>query len=166
MPRAKKKSDPKSPIKGEEVAEKAKRVEKTVEAVVDEVAKDLKIGPETKANERWLPFGIRLVTLLTLLGGLAILGNAFADNYLFRPIDISFYIFRLVMGLLLILIAYGLHRRRLYAIWILGLALIPSFFANPLLAIFPALILAYLYRNRSYFRKMQEFKIGKMTFKV
>jgi hypothetical protein len=144
------------------VSDKTEVIERNVEQVVEQVADDLDIK---LPSEKQFPFGIRLVILLTLLGGVAIVGNIFADSYSFQPISISFYIFRLIMGLLLVLIAYGLHQRRLFAIWILGFTTIISFISNPFLAILPIATLIYLYTKRKLLKQTKEIKIGKTILK-
>lgn len=142
----------------ERVIKAEKKIEKTTEKVVDELEIRL---PKT---EGVLPFEVRLIMLLSLLGGLAIVGGLFADTFTFEKVNVLFYFFRLSMGLLLIFIAYALHKRRLYALWLFAMSVILGCVSNPLLSILPALIFLYLYTQRKKFKLTKTIKIGK--FKI
>ncbi|MEX1063998.1 MAG: hypothetical protein WED06_01515 [Candidatus Paceibacterota bacterium] len=127
---------------------KVKEVEEEVEKEVEEVAKDLQINLPL-GN---LPLPIKLIVLFTLIGGLSIVGSAFADIFDSASVSLSFYILRLVAGLLFILIAYGLYRKQRWAIWLNALMVVIGFLINPILSLFPAVIVAYLYFKKDLFR--------------
>lgn len=122
--------------------------ETPIEKAVEKVAEDLNIELPETANT---PFGYRMITLLVLLGGIAIVGNVFSDNFSFHNVNILLYFARLAIGLLLVMIAYGLNKRRFYAVWLMGAATIISMISDLYLAIVPLLVFIYLYRQQEVF---------------
>ncbi len=127
---------------------KVEKVGEEVEEEVEEIAKDLQINLPL-GN---LPLPIKLIILFTLIGGLSIVGSAFADIFSSIDVSLSFYIIRLIAGLFFILIAFGLYRKERWAIWLNGLMVVIGFMINPILIIFPAVIVAYLYFKKDLFR--------------
>ena len=120
---------------------------KKIEEEVEKVAKELNIElPKTN-----LPWLVKVISILTLVGGLSVAGGAFAD--IFNPAEVSFifYILRLLAGVAFIAVSYGLIKQKRWGIWIYGLAVILGIFINPTLAILPIIIVAYLYTQRNYF---------------
>lgn len=145
------------------ITHKAEAIGKDVERVVEKVADELEVGlPNTKSA----PFGVRLITLLILLGGIAIVGNVFSDSYSIHGVNFLFYIFRLIIGFLLVSIAYWLNHRKLFAVWLLGLAIIPGLILNPYLSALPLAALVYLYIKRDTFSVLKEIPIYNFVIKI
>ncbi len=94
---------------------------------------------------------VKIVALLTLIGGTSVLGATFVD--LFNPGHGNFwlYLLRMVSGALLLSAAYGLIKRQRWALWIYGVVVVAGALINPILAIFPAALLLYLIWRRGYF---------------
>lgn len=141
----------------ESLPEKAITVGDAIEHVVEEIAEDLQVALPAETSN---PFGVRFVTLLTLLGGIAIVGGVFADSYSLHQPHIGFYFFRLIVGCLLIFIAFGLNHRKLFAIWLFGLVAVLGWQLNPITSLLPILAVAYLYKKRALF-----VQTGVLTYK-
>lgn len=121
--------------------------ESSVEEGMREIAQDLQINLP-KSQLQW---PIRLIALFTLIGGLSIAGSSFAD--VFNPAEVGFlfYLLRLIASFLFIVIAYGLIKRKRWAIWLYGLLVLIGLFVNFAFSVFPALIVFYLYTQRRFF---------------
>lgn len=116
---------------------------------IDDFSKTLNIN---LPNESYLP--VKIIAYLTAIGGLSIVGSIFAD--IVRPMQISlfFYIFRGFVGFLMILVGYGILKRRGWAVWLYGGISFISLFVNSTLAILPICITLYLYMKKDLFTQV------------
>ncbi|MCL5016206.1 MAG: hypothetical protein M1312_01145 [Patescibacteria group bacterium] len=112
-----------------------------------------------------LPFGnmplpMKIITLLTSAGGLSIVASMFAD--IVRPQDIHFhfYLLRVITGVLMLIVGYGIAKRKEWSLWLYGGVSVISLFINPILSIVPIGITIYLYVGRAYFTDGFSKKIG------
>lgn len=117
------------------------------ERILEKAAKTLQVDLTTKKIDIWL----KLIALLTLVGGLSILGNVISDTVSTRAITPGFYTLRIVIGIMAVSISYGIIERRSWAIWLYAVIVIIGFILNPWIAALPALILIYLYTQRKEF---------------
>lgn len=118
------------------------------ESFVERAAEELKISlPQTD-----LPWVLKIIALFALVGGLSIIGSSFADIFGQEKVGFGRYILRLGSGIAFLLIAYGLVEKRRWAVWLYGFLVVVGLWLNFYLAIFPALIVAYLYFRRRHFR--------------
>src|SRR5690606_16618272 len=108
--------DPATPDKEEEVAEK--------------------ISEELNVNlpGQYLPLPIRLIAYFTLIGGLSIVGSLFSDIVRPQGENPIFYVMRIAVGVLAILIAYGILEKKRWAIWLYGVLALVALNFNPFLA--------------------------------
>ncbi len=123
------------------------------EKEVEEVSKTLNIT---------LPFGsmplpMKIIAFLTTVGGLSIVASLLAD--VVGSADISFlrYLLRVIIGFLMLLIGYGIIKKKIWALWLYGsisvVGLFINFTENFMLALIPIAITGYLYYERDYFEK-------------
>lgn len=118
-----------------------------VDGAIEQVAHDLQLNlPLTN-----LPLIDKIIALLTLIGGLGILGSTLAD--IFYPDRIAFYLYtiRLVAGFSFLGISYGLIHRQRWAIWWYSFLVVLALFINPVAALVPGLIVIYLYSQGHLF---------------
>lgn len=117
------------------------------ETVLEKAAEDLKINlPEVN-----LPVGLKIVAVLTLIGGLGTLGNLFANIFNTATFDLRLYILQLIGGVLFVTVSYGILKRQNWATWLYALLVCIALFINWPLAILPSAIVLYMYLNRKYF---------------
>jgi hypothetical protein len=120
---------------------------KNEESKLAEAAQELHVNlPEGN-----LPLGLKIVAVLTLVGGLSSLGSAFADIFTFQEFALKPYLLRLIGGGIFIFISYGIVKRQNWATWLYGAMVIVSLFIQWQVAVFPAIIVVYMYLNRKYF---------------
>lgn len=125
---------------------KPKEPEVNEDSPLEKVADELHVNlPEVN-----LPLGLKLVALLTLVGGLGTLSSMFAGIFDTQDFDLKSYIFRLIGGVIFIAISYGIIKRQNWATWLYGVMVIFSLIINWPLAILPAVIVIYMYFNRKY----------------
>lgn len=98
-----------------------------------------------------IPLPIKVIALLTYIGGLSIVASVFADIVWPQRVSWFFYFVRMLTGVLMILVGYGLIKKREWSAWLYGAISFIGLFVNPLLAILPIAITFYLYFNRTYF---------------
>lgn len=98
-----------------------------------------------------IPLPMKLLTLFTTIGGTGILAGVVTDIVRPQAVVAHFYLLRLSMGIAMILVAYGTIKRKRWTIWLYGGISIIGFFFNPLVAIIPLLITAYIYFQKDYF---------------
>ena len=123
-----------------ELKEEERKIRKAAEAL------DIKL-PETKG-----PFGINLVALFFLIGGIAVVGSTFTD--IFGPrLGPWVVVFRTTVGIASLFIAYGLIKKLRWSLWLYGLLMIASIFFNPVLSVLYVLVLVYLLSNKNVFQK-------------
>lgn len=120
----------------------------SAEDAIEETAKKLHLDLTTKN----INVGLKLIALLTLVGGLSILGNIIADTVNTREIHPGFYSLRLVIGVLAIAVSYGIVEKESWSIWLYGVIVLIGFLLNPWAALLPAGILIYLYSKKESFK--------------
>lgn len=115
--------------------------------IVDRVSKELKIElPGGKS-----PSVIRLIAFFTLIGGIGIIGSLLTDIIDTESKPFYIYVMRLLVGFIAIAIAYGIIELKSWSIWLYGLIVLVALFINPLVAIFPLVVVIYLVTQRSKF---------------
>jgi hypothetical protein len=117
--------------------------------VGDKISQDLQVALPGKD----LPLFIRIIAFFTLGGGLSIIGSLFAEDIL-RPSseDIGFYIVRIIVGAIALIIGYGIVKKERWAIWLYGALTLYAAFSNPIFAFMPGMVVFYLYTQRKFFR--------------
>ncbi|MDP3954359.1 MAG: hypothetical protein Q8Q06_02995 [bacterium] len=119
--------------------EETDKAEKAVEKIAEEMNVLLPKNGET--------IGVRIIALLSLVGGLGILGAIITDIF---GGEVSFGIrfARMLSGVSFLVIAYGMIKRRRWAIWFWGLITLVAAFTNPSAAIILVAIFIYLWIRR------------------
>lgn len=119
----------------------------TLESKAQKISEELEVNLPAKG----LLLPIRLIALFTLLGGLSILGGAFADIVDSEKTELGIYVMRLIIGLLAVASAYGIIERERWAFWLYGIIVIVGLINNPWIAALPAIALVYLFIHRDLF---------------
>lgn len=98
-----------------------------------------------------IPLPMKIIALLTSAGGLSIIASIFAD--IVRPNEtiLHFYLLRIVTGLVMIFVGYGIIKQREWSLLLYGMVSVASFLINPIASIIPILITLYLIWNKHYF---------------
>lgn len=117
--------------------------EKKIEALAGEL--------EVKFPKGTLPFAIRIITLVLIIGGLSILGSVFTDFSIPKNGGFTLYVYRLITGIVFVVVAYGMYIRQRWAVWLYGTIVFIGLFLNFSLTIIPALLVIYLYTKRKLF---------------
>ncbi|MBU1000100.1 hypothetical protein KKE78_01720 [Patescibacteria group bacterium] len=112
-----------------------------------------KIAQEFRVNlpGENLPLPVRLTAFFTLIGGLSIIGSLFADIVNTGEKTAHVYLIRLIVGLFSLGISYGLIEKKRWAIWLYGFIAVVGLFINPLVALFPAVVVIYLIFKKDLF---------------
>ena len=122
-------------------------VESENEIKIEQIAKELQvILPKSKE-----PLGIRIIALLSLVGGLSLLGGTVTDIFN-QKLSLFKYLVRGGSGIIFLAIAYGLIRGRRWAMWLFGAVVLVGLFVNPGCAIIPLFIFLYIWSRRSSLR--------------
>lgn len=116
------------------------------ETVVEEVAEELNVNLP-KVN---LPLPMKIVALITLIGGLSLIASSFTNIFDSTQIPLKTYLLNLVAGFIFIVISYLLVKRQNLATWLYGLLVVIALFINWPLAVLPLILLVYLIFNRKY----------------
>ncbi len=133
-------ADPDTPPDPEEF------IEKNEGTVVEEVAEQLHVDlPEVA-----LPLPMKIIALVTLVGGLGILGSSLTGIFVPARGTFQSYILNLVSGVIFLAIAYGLYQKQNWSTWLYGAIVLIGLFINPAFSIVPALIVIYMIMNRRY----------------
>ncbi|PJE51477.1 MAG: hypothetical protein COV29_00650 [Candidatus Yanofskybacteria bacterium CG10_big_fil_rev_8_21_14_0_10_36_16] len=130
---------------------------KNGEETVEKIAKELQLVLP-KINE---PLGVRIVALLSLVAGLGLLARMMSDVF---DAKVPFYLIftRVVGGLLLLGISYGLVKRRRWPVWVLGAVVLIGAFVNPGPAMALLIIFLYLWAERNSLKaSLMDVKIEK-----
>lgn len=92
----------------------------------------------------------KIIAFLTSAGGLSIIAGILAD--IVRP-DISalHYLFRILMGVAMIFVGYGIIKRKGWVVWLYGAITLIGLSINIVAAIIPLCITIYLYTQKIYF---------------
>lgn len=119
------------------------------EAEVEKVSKTLNIN---------LPFGdmplpMKIIALLTTVGGLSIVASLLADVVGSAEISLPLYLLRIITGVLMLAIGYGIIKKKIWALWLYGGVSVVGLLVNPMISIVPIAITGYLYYERNYFEK-------------
>lgn len=123
-----------------ELKEEERQIRKAAEEL------DIKL-PEAKG-----PFGVNLIALFFLIGGVALVGATFTDIFGSR-FNVWLVVFRTAVGVVSLFIAYGLIKKLRWSLWLYGLLMIASIFFNPVLAVLYVLVLVYLLVHKDIFKK-------------
>ena len=118
--------------------------EKRIEAVAEKL--------DVKLPKIPLPLPIKIITLIIVAGSFSILGGIFTDFIIPNSGSNANHLYRLVIGLIFLLIAYGIYDRRRWALWLYGTIIFIGIFINFILAFIPTLIVIYLYTERKVLR--------------
>lgn len=140
--------NPKNPFEKYDEPEEVEpeEIEEHEETVLEKAAEDLKLNlPQVN-----LPLGLKIVALLTLVGGLGTLGNLFANIFDSSTFSFKNYILQLIGGILFIAISYGIIKRQNWATWLYGALVILALFINWPFALLPAAVVVYMYFNHKY----------------
>lgn len=97
------------------------------------------------------PFSIKLIALLTSLGGLSILASSLADIVSPQIVAFHFYLLRVATGIIMLLVGYGLIKRLEWSAWLYGVMSVIALYINPVLAVLPVAITMYLWYRSEYF---------------
>ncbi len=98
-----------------------------------------------------LPLEIKLIALFTVTGGLSIMGGIFGDIVRPKEVHLPTYLIRIVVGILMIAISYGLVTRKKWSLWLYGLIVIIGLFINFVAALIPLAAVIYLIIKRDLF---------------
>lgn len=118
------------------------------ERILERAAKTLQVDLTNKKINIWL----KLIALLTLVGGLSILGNVISDTVSTREITPGFYTLRIAIGIMAISISYGIIERQSWAIGLYAVIVVIGLILNPWIAVLPALIFLYLFTQQKHFK--------------
>lgn len=112
-----------------------------------------KINQEFKVNlpGQNLPTPARFIAFFTLIGGFSIIGSLFVD--IVRPTseDLSFFLIRVIAGVVAIATSYGIIEHKRWSIWLYGGFTLLALFSNPFLSLIPLGVVIYLFIKREYF---------------
>lgn len=139
--------------------------ESEAEEAIDEAAEEL--GLNLPKGDKSVPHSLKIIAFITLVGGLSILGGTLVDFV--NPVDTNFWShsFRIILGLTAIAIAYGLIEGKRWSIWLYGFITLLGLLINPMLAIFPLILLAYLYTQRHRLMPSKlDYYIDEITMKI
>lgn len=114
--------------------------DETVEKIAHDLHADL---PEGR-----LPVLVKIIALLLSIGGLSISASVFTDFVSPREATIFTQIGRLIVGLVMITVAYGIFRRKRWSLWLYGLVIFIGLFVNFRLILIPLATFIYLYVHR------------------
>lgn len=95
----------------------------------------------------------KIIAFLTAAGGLSIIAGILADVVRPGGISLGFYLLRIIVGIIMILVGYGIIKRKDWVVWLYGGISLVSLFINPVVAIIPLIITFYLYKQKVYFNK-------------
>lgn len=125
----------------------AKKRRKRKEGIED-VVEDLNIEPPGSAES----YAVRLIAYTLVLGGVSVVGSVFTGIFEVPTYGIlSGTLARIAFGCAIVLIAYGILKRRRWALLgFAGLVVLSAFF-NPVLALFLAAALVFLLSHRKHF---------------
>ncbi|MCF7864957.1 MAG: hypothetical protein K9M11_00425 [Candidatus Pacebacteria bacterium] len=135
----------------------------TTEKLIENIAEEL----EVKLPKELLPLPIRIGTLIMIIGGLSILGSVFTDFALPSSSGFGLHLYRMITGVAFLAVAYGLHSRRRWSVWLYGFIVAIGLFINPTLTLIPSLLIVYLYTQRKVLKPSALDKyLGRLSVKV
>lgn len=128
--------------------------DKIKESIRDNEKKIEKIAEKLDVNlsKTSLPLPVKVITLIIVAGGLSILGSTLTDFIIPNSGSNILHVYRMLIGLVFLAIAYGLYDRRRWALWLYGIIVFFGIFLNFALAIVPTLLVIYLYTQRKALR--------------
>jgi hypothetical protein len=133
------------------------------EQVANKITEELEVNLPGKN----LPIPIRLIAFFTLIGGLSIVGSLFADIVRPDDRDLFLYALRTAVGILAVVIAYGMIKKQRWCLWLYGLLALISLAENPFLSFIPITVLIYLYFERNIFAPfILDILISNIAFKI
>lgn len=98
-----------------------------------------------------LPIAVKLIALFTVTGGLSIIGGIFGDVVRPTGIHLPTYLIRLIVGVSMIAIAYGIVTRKRWSLLLYGLIVIAGLYVNFVAALIPLAAVVYLIFKRDLF---------------
>src|SRR5258706_16209091 len=98
-----------------------------------------------------LPIEIKLIALFTLTGGLSIMGGIFGDVIRPTGTHLPTYLIRLVVGISMIVISYGIVTRKKWSLFLYGLIIIVGLYVNFIAALIPLIAVIYLIIRHNLF---------------
>lgn len=112
-----------------------------------------KINQEFKVNlpGQNLPTPARFIAFFTLIGGFSIIGSLFVDIVRPNDEDISFFLLRVIAGVVAIATSYGIIEHKRWSIWLYGGFTLLALASNPFLSLIPLGVVVYLFLKREYF---------------
>ena len=119
-----------------------------VEKKLEEVASEL----EVKLPKGTLPFTLKIITLIMIVGGLSILGSVFTDFVVPKSGGLILHFYRLLTGVAFLVVAYGIYDRQRWSLWLYGIIVFIGLTINFTLALVPAILVIYLYTKRKIFK--------------
>lgn len=117
------------------------------EKKIEQVAGQL----EVKLPKGSVPFTMRIITLILIIGGLGILGSVFTDFALPKNGGFGLHFYRLITGLAFLAVAYGLYIHQRWSLWLYGAIVLIGLFLNFSLAVIPAVLVIFLITQRKFF---------------
>ena len=131
--------------------------EHELEEKTEEIAEEL----EVNLPGIGLSIPLRVIALFTLIGGLSIVGSMFADIVNPDKTNVFAYLGRLFVGLMALTVSYGILHLKRWSLWLYGFIALIGLAINPAVAIFPVIVVIYLYRKRKLFSpSVLDFIIG------
>lgn len=151
------------PAKLEQIKEVLSEKEQRLEDRTEEIAEEMQINIPGAG----ISLPIRLIALFTLLGGLSIVGSMFADIVDPDKTRLSTYLVRLVVGLMMLFVSYGLLHFKRWSIWLYGIIALIGLTINPAVSVFPIAVVIYLYHKRGSFDpSLIDFALSKIITKI
>lgn len=98
-----------------------------------------------------LPLVVKLIALFTVTGGLSIMGGIFGDVVRPNAIHLPTYLTRLIVGILMITVSFGIVTRKAWSLWLYGLVVVVGLFVNFAAALIPFLAVIILVFKRDLF---------------
>ncbi len=98
-----------------------------------------------------LPIEIKVIALFTVTGGMSIMGGIFGDVIRPNGTHLPTYLIRLIVGISMIAVAYGIVTRKKWSLWLYGLIVVVGLYINFVAALIPLAALVYLIVKRDLF---------------
>ena len=91
-----------------------------------------------------LPIEIKLIALFIATGGLGLISGIFGDIVRPTGVHLPTYLTRLVVGTVMIVVAYGIVTRKRWSVWLYCLVVAVGLYVNFTAAIIPLAVAVYL----------------------
>ena len=130
-----------------EYVNKLDQEESKLEEKAEEIAQEMQVNLPGEG----LLMPLRVIALFTLIGGFSIIGSMFTDIISPEKTNVFAYLGRLFVGLVMVVVSYGILHLRRWSIWLYGFIAFVGLAINPAVAILPVIVVIYLYRERKQF---------------